>query len=155
MRVNGQQYTNVDNWWQLMGNTIQMWTPGDNSGQVWTTGDNSGQVWTTGDNTGPVWTSGDSNWTTQQLQPTATALPLFNWFHKSVSDIKWWTLKPHRPLPNQGKILKNQPVSLTGSSIREQGAPIKKTFLSPGSSNSDSGLKQLWQHLTSVDNWWQ
>ena len=46
--------------------------------------------------------------------------------YKAVFEIKSWTLKPHKHLHTQGKILRNQPVSLTRRSIQEQDAPLKK-----------------------------
>ena len=46
------------------------------------------------------------------------------------SSLKWsgGPSKPHKPLHTQGKILKNEALSLTGSSIQEQGAPLKSLF---------------------------
>ena len=58
--------------------------------------------------------------------------------HKAVSEIRGLTLMPHMPWHNQGKILKIQPVSLTGTSIQEQGAPLTSILLTE-SCNSGSG----------------
>ena len=53
-----------------------------------------------------------------------------------------------KPIHTYGNVLKNLPV--TGSLIREQGAPLKSLFFSPGSSNTSSGLKQLWRIVTTI-----
>ena len=64
---------------------------------------------------------------------------------KAVSEFQWWTFKPHKPLHTQGKILKNQPVSLTGTSNQEQGAPLNNLLLTRMFQQWQcSGLKQLW-----------
>ena len=47
---------------------------------------------------------------------------------KTVSEIKWWTLKASQASTHPGQDPKNEGFSFTGSSIREQGTPIKSLF---------------------------